>query len=251
MKRNGSKKTLLQTQCRTISIDDPLRQDAHLTMTDLDGRILVLVADGKTDTQNVEIASQKAIEVFKNTFLQAFSFESMSTYLHQTVFVIASLLMKEVSAGGQMPQNYTTLSGFLIDTDLTIYTINIGNSRVYLFHNGHLQRLTKDHTTVQEAIDNQLLTEEQAMAMSQEPELTSRLSYSLTQIKVDVRKHGRLQKSDLLLAMTDGVHNYLSDKDIEHLLKKRRKWNKLAMFLATEAQKHGSDDNITVCVLMS
>ncbi len=249
MKRNGSKKLLVQTQCHTIDRGDPLKKDAHLTMTDLDGRILVLVADGHRQNQEAQIASQKAIEVFQNTFLQAFSFDSIGAYLHQTVYVIASLMMKDIQPGAPMPENYTTLSGFLIDTDRTIYTINIGNSRVYLFRNGQLQRLTKDHTKQQEKTDNKAITSEPTQHFQGSDQLTSKLSYRLTEIKVDVNKHGKLQKGDVLIAATDGLHKTLTDKEIEQIVKKKRKPGKLAMLLSTEADKRGSHDNITVCVL--
>ena len=251
MKRNSSKKLTIQTQCHSIDRGDPLRKDAHLSMTDLEGRKLVLVADGYRDSQDIEIASQKAIEVFQNTFLQAYTFDNVSVYLQQTVYVIASLLMKDLAFDRQMPKNYTTLSGFLIDTDNTIYTINIGNSRVYLFRDRHLQRLTKDHTKLQEALDRQIITDKESRDLDHSDKLTSVLSYSLTEIKADINKHGNLQNGDVLIAVTDGVHKTLSDKQIEQIIKKKRKSGKLAMLLVTEANNRGSQDNITACVLTS
>jgi protein phosphatase len=43
-----------------------------------------------------------------------------------------------------------------------LYTAYIGDSRIYLIRDGKIQRLTVDHTWVQEAIEKGIITPEQA-----------------------------------------------------------------------------------------
>ena len=55
------------------------------------------------------------------------------------------------------------------------YIANVGDSRAYLFRNGQLRQITKDHTYVNELIDKGVITEDKAENHKQKNVITRAL----------------------------------------------------------------------------
>ncbi len=65
----------------------------------------------------------------------------------------------------QDPENLgmgTTLVAFL-RVDSKLYAVNVGDSRMYILRDGALERVSHDHSFVQQLVDSGSITEEQAM----------------------------------------------------------------------------------------
>jgi protein phosphatase len=141
----------------------------------------------------------------------------------------------------------TTLTGCLVIED-AYYTINIGDSRTYLYNEQKgLKRLTKDHSMVQEMIDAGTLTEEEALSHPYRARMTSAIGQPLEKIKMDVKGPYTLAPGDWLLSFSDGVHDYLTDAQILQIIQRRPAH--LCQELVEQALAAGSHDNLTACLL--
>jgi len=120
-----------------------------------------------------------------------------------------------------------------------------GDSRAYLYRDGQLQRLTRDHSAVQQMLDHHLLTEEEARehpdaniinrAFGQKPEMDLEISEPLN-----------LQAGDGVLLCTDGLCGYVDDAAIEGAISAREEAQQITDELIGLALAAGGEDNVTV-----
>jgi protein phosphatase len=122
-----------------------------------------------------------------------------------------------------------------------------GDSRAYLFRNGDLVQLTKDHSRVQQLIDRGLLTPEQATRHPDSEQLTCcvgmRSEPSPDTWYLD------LESKDLILLCTDGLSKMLKDAEIRGILDLRLPPKDLCRLLVDAANLAGGSDNVTVVVI--
>jgi protein phosphatase len=123
----------------------------------------------------------------------------------------------------------------------------IGDSRVYLFRDGVLTQLTKDHSYVQEQVDAGVLTPEQARYHPYSTVIT-RCVGSSDEVEVDVFT-GAVRPGDLFLVASDGLTGMLEDGQIARLLGTHAGPGRMVDALIEEANAHGGLDNITAIVV--
>ncbi|MDQ7063544.1 MAG: protein phosphatase 2C domain-containing protein [candidate division KSB1 bacterium] len=97
-----------------------------------------------------------------------------------------------------------------------LYLIHAGDSRFYRLRHQQLERLTRDHTWLNELIEDQEISEDEAEAFRQKNVLTRALGIAPT-IKIDLRIEP-VRPDDLYLLCTDGLHNALADALIRSVL---------------------------------
>ena len=92
-----------------------------------------------------------------------------------------------------------------------------GDSRVYLWRDGQLVRLTRDHSLLEQLLESGLVQPEEAFGHPQKHVLVQALGITNpppvpAQLKVE------LASDDMLLMCSDGLHDELRDEDISSLL---------------------------------
>ena len=102
-------------------------------------------------------AALKTLEVFKEIQSENVDKEKIKDTARKANLEVLKLQREENREKGLK----TTLAGIYANKEVFIY-YNIGDSRVYRYRNGYLQRLTRDDSKVQEFIDDGVLTPEQA-----------------------------------------------------------------------------------------
>ena len=222
------------------------QEDSWLITEEFNGKRLFLVADGVGGLEYGEFASKQVIEVYSNFFVQINNFESPAQFLQRTALVAASMLMNKSLEDERYKNCGSTLTGFLIDNN-KFYTINIGDSRVYLYSKGNLKQITKDHSFVQNLIDNGVITKEEAQKHPKKNIITSIVSSVISNMHVDVSDAQMLNKDDILIACSDGVHDALNDEEIETIIKNNFNNKNLSEIIGKAAYDAGSKDNITIC----
>lgn len=125
---------------------------------------------------------------------------------------------------------------------------HVGDSRVYRWRQGILQRLTCDHSLVAELQRQGALTAQQAAQSPQRHVLTRALGAAAT---VRPTLHATpLVPGDLLLLCTDGLSAMLSEHEINHCLHgSGRDCGERVRRLIDRANGAGGQDNITVLLL--
>ena len=125
---------------------------------------------------------------------------------------------------------------------------HVGDSRVYRLRGGQLQRLTRDHSLLQEQLDAGLITPAQA-ARSTNRNLVTRALGVEAEVTLEARDHSLMQE-DLLLLCSDGLTDMVDDEGICDLLcHTHASLQDACQALVDAANAAGGRDNISVVLV--
>lgn len=124
---------------------------------------------------------------------------------------------------------------------------HVGDSRVYHWRDGELIRLTRDHSLVEELVQNGGITVEQARTHPQRHILTRALGGpeipEVEIIRIPIKPGERF------LLCTDGLTGPITDQALAEAMKQAGDPQALADQLVSQANAKGGPDNITVMVI--
>jgi protein phosphatase len=137
----------------------------------------------------------------------------------------------------------TTLTAAYLD-DAHLAIAHVGDSRAYLFRDGELTRLTRDHSLVDELVRQGKLTEEQAAEHPQRSIITRALGPE-PEVEVDTWTYP-VRAGDVMLLCSDGLTSMISEERVGDILRGADSLEEAADELIREANEAGGRDNITV-----
>ena len=146
-----------------------LSNTGETRFSDEDGYLMV-VADGMGGAAAGERASALAVES-----VEAFALNTLKWFLHlgkadenvlvtelrQGLELADRAVFDEAEANARFSGMGTTLT-MAYSVGLDLYIVHAGDSRAYLYREGHLEQITKDHTLVQLLVTGGVLTPEAA-----------------------------------------------------------------------------------------
>jgi len=141
----------------------------------------------------------------------------------------------------------TTLTAIEIRKNLALI-VHIGDSRLYRFRHQKLERLTEDHTWVNELILDHEIDPREAEKFEKRNVITRAVG-SESNIKIDLRIEP-IESGDLFLLCTDGLTKALTDNDIQRVVSFNKKNLKHTVnHLIDNANMKDGSDNITVALM--
>lgn len=208
---------------------------------------LILVADGLGGHGHGDFASQLCCALFKDKYSQLDLAVDPEKFLEETVLEVNQALIDKGEKEPEYRNCGTTVTGFFVK-EREFFLLNIGDSRVYGFNGkDKLHRLTKDHSVVQELLDEGEITEEIAFVHPERNLVTSSLGVLSDFLEWSVTGPHMLEPEMVLLAFSDGVHDGLMDNQLLAIIQTNTKG--LAKAIVESAFEAGSKDNITACLL--
>ncbi|MEZ4826410.1 MAG: protein phosphatase 2C domain-containing protein [Bacteroidia bacterium] len=225
----------------------PSQQDAwYGSNLTLNGR-LVFVADGVGGHAHGEYASELCVEVFRQSFEKEPFMVDEKQYLYDTAMIVAERVYQK----GQDEPEYkgcgTTISGFLVYGD-RYHLINIGDSRVYVFREDKsLIQLTRDHSLVQQMLDQGQITPAEARTHPRRNVMYSAIGVNPDEMTIDVTGPFDIYHGEILLAFSDGVPDAIPDDQIREIILNNRQNPDLCQVIVEAAFNAGGMDNITAC----
>jgi protein phosphatase len=218
---------------------------------------LVVVCDGMGGHSKGEVASALAIETLQRvmkpgagTVLNA-ARPPDSALLPEAGGVAAAVRLAAAriySVAASEPDHRgmgTTVVVTEFTSDGTVVTANVGDSRAYRFRDGQLSQLTRDHTFLNELLEDKEISADEARTFKQKNVLSRALGTSPA-VKVDVRVDAALT-GDVYLLCSDGLHGVLDDETMAGLIEANKAdLSQMAQTLIDEANARGGPDNITV-----
>ena len=125
----------------------------------------------------------------------------------------------------------------------------VGDSRAYVHGSDGLQRLTVDHSYVQQLVDSGAITAQEAEVHPERSVVTQCVGWDgHPAVEVD-EVAGELYRGELLLLCTDGLTGEVDDADIAALLREETPLADRAQRLVDKANANGGSDNITVALI--
>jgi len=131
--------------------------------------------------------------------------------------------------------------------DGTAIIANVGDSRAYVYNASSLKQITKDHSVVQELIDLNIITKEEAKNHPRRNAITKAMGYDFELLPdiFDIE----VKKDDIFILCTDGLTNMVEDDDICNIMSEGLELEALGKKLMQTALNNGGKDNITIVLV--
>jgi len=214
---------------------------------------LFVVADGMGGHVAGEVASRLAVDAIEATIVSGECCDTGARPLSapeqrlQAAFQHASRsIVSETSQHPKLRGMATTASALLV-TDGGWAIGHVGDSRVYLWRDGVLQQLTRDHSWVAEQVQLGVLTPKDARQHPWRNVVTRALSAAEVPT-VDFSPFTP-QVGDRLLLSSDGLHGVVSDDAIGVVLGGDATLEAMCQSLIDAANAAGGPDNITTLIV--
>ncbi|KPA13565.1 Protein serine/threonine phosphatase-containing protein [Candidatus Magnetomorum sp. HK-1] len=224
---------------RTENQDNMAYLDSH-------DRKLFIVADGMGGYAGGKLASTMTVSIIQDIFNNEKGkipqiFQHAISQANREIFIKAK--------DSEFKQMGSTVAALAIKENHA-YIAHVGDSRIYLFRNGSIKRLTKDHSKLQRMIDKGEISSEEAF-FHPESNVITRCLGAKPIVEVDAPELPlKIQSGDIFLICSDGLCGQICDDKIENLIKEGGKADDICEKLIDEALNAGGDDNITVQVIM-
>lgn len=183
---------------------------------------LLVVADGMGGMSAGEVASQIVIDSIKKTFSRLNTVaisgsDSIKKFIKHAI-IDSDKEIKKYATDNPETRGMGSTIVLLWILDKTVYVGWCGDSRAYCYNEKKgLLRLTHDHSYVQELVDNNKLSEEDAFDHPDSNIITRSLGDSGEKANPDVKEFP-LHKGDIFLLCSDGLCGLLRDREIENIM---------------------------------
>ena len=194
--------------------------------------VAIALADGVSTAEAGSEASRTAVSQFISDYFQTPDTWSVSHAGQRILTAVNLKLYRKSHEYLAEDKGYLcTFSGVVIKSRVA-HLFHAGDSRIYRLRAGHLEQLTRDHKA----------------NIGKNQHILARAVGMDNTLQIDYSTHA-VEEGDIYLLTTDGVHDFLSDSEIEAQLNQARGVQQTASALVSQALEHGSDDNIS-CLIM-
>lgn len=238
-----------------------VNQDNFIIRTFADDVLTAVVCDGMGGANGGSVASTLAARAFMDVLEDRQSrfplFADMQPEDIADMLVEASIeanraVYRKGSADQSLSGMGTTLVGCLVLPD-TLYTVNVGDSRMYLTDGDAIRQVTHDHSYVQYLVDIGKLTPEEAKNSRNRNIITRAVGTERT-VNADIftTPHSSC-RGEYLILCSDGLTNHVEPEEICQILQKCQHNEGDTLRLACDAlvekaNERGGSDNITTVI---
>jgi protein phosphatase len=232
-------------------------EDSYCTRPDLG---LFVVADGMGGHVAGEIASRIVVQAIESYVADTVDADSSSTWpqaydvnlgvdgnrLKGAFHIANQRLAKEVAGSADLRGMATTASALIVNGS-TAALAHVGDSRIYRWRNGVIERMTIDHSWVEDQVRAGLLSASEARQHPWRNVVTRALSGG-EDPEIDLQTL-ELTPKDRLLLCSDGLSSVVPDARIAALLTAHAEPAEACDALVAEANDAGGPDNVTALVV--
>lgn len=212
--------------------------------------LLMVLADGMGGHLRGELAAELALEFIAGAFLREArpALADPDLFLFRTVSRAHAAILQRAQALG-MPEAPRTVIVACVVQDGQAYWTHVGDSRLYLVRGARVIARTRDHSFVQQLVDEGRIREE---AVRTHPE-RNRLLQCLGGYhapEMEPTSSARLARGDVLMLCSDGFWGPLTQRHIVNALLSRP-LEQAVFELATLAEARGGPqcDNVSVLAM--
>ncbi|MBC7877432.1 MAG: serine/threonine-protein phosphatase [Anaerolineales bacterium] len=223
--------------------------------------LFAIIADGIGGHRAGEVAAELAVNYI--TMGVAESNGKKPVKILESAIHDASQAIASHSAGRDEEEGMGATCACVWVIENRLYTAYIGDSRIYLLRGKTIQRLTVDHTWVQEAYEKGIITAEQMrdhpnvhvirrhLGGLKLPEVDFRLRIDDEESKEESENNQgfHLEPGDTILMCSDGLTDLVWDDEMPKIIRTKRDMKTAAEALISLANERGGHDNITVVIL--
>jgi serine/threonine protein phosphatase PrpC len=217
-----------------------LNEDRFLVQSDSG---LFAVADGMGGHDGGELASNSIVEHLKSIGIPTSARDLRARFEDRVT--IANREIREIALRRNAGMIGSTLAA-LLTFEHQYACLWAGDSRIYMFRDGQLSQLSRDHTEVQDLLDRGLMTPEEA-ANSPRRNVITRAIGTFDNPTLDFT-YGRIRAQDKFLLCSDGLIAHVTDDEMRRVLSRHAARDACAVLLRLTLDR-GAVDNVTVVVV--
>ncbi len=200
-----------------------------------------VLADGMGGHEGGEIASKIVVDCVSNELRNGKPMAEALVLAHYEV-------RKAANNGEGKPGMGSTAIALKIEGD-AFEVVWVGDSRAYLWDNGQLVQLTKDHSLVQRMVDVGTITEAEARVHPKRNYITQAIGMSDLSSMEGGRVQGQLNQDHQILLCSDGLSGELLVPEIKEILSLELNEQQKVDLLIQKALDNGGIDNVTVLLV--
>lgn len=222
----------------------PINEDSVGYYVDNNIGIYVL-ADGMGGHNAGEIASKLAVDTIIEYIKKTVDFKDLKTELENAV-KYANVKIHELSKENKkMDGMGTTVTACFIKGEEAVVA-NVGDSSCYVIDkNDKIKKVTKDHSLVQQLLDNGSITEEEAICHPNKNIITRALgTYDTVEVDIFTLHLNEIKK---IILCSDGLTNDVTPREMYDIIIKSEN-EESCRLLVELSKKKGGRDNISVIV---
>lgn len=204
---------------------------------------LWVVADGMGGHENGRLASQTVVDALQDISVPQTASELMDVVESRVISANATLRDYADSHGGAVLGSTVVA---LLTHRGSYACVWSGDSRIYLSRGGRLSQVTRDHTEVQELVDQGILSAQEAKTWPRANVVTRAIGVH-DEPSLDVET-GQLRDGDCFVLCSDGLTGHVDDPEIEEILVGQVA-QEASDTLVNLALERGGKDNVTVIVV--
>lgn len=218
-------------------------EDAFFT-TDKEG--IFLVADGMGGHKAGEVASNLTRDVISTKLSQSDSADNMESLIRES-FLAANEKVRTTASTNTDQQGMGCTCVLLMLREQNFFIAHVGDSRVYLFRQGELKQVTRDHSYVEELFIRGLINEEEKKGHPYRNQITRYIGCA-SKLEIDITS-GPAWNGDVFLLCSDGLTEEVKDDKLQEIFSMSLEPEATANMLIEEALKNGGRDNVSVVIV--
>ncbi len=211
------------------------------------GDNFIIIADGMGGECSGDIASKIAVDTISpvmDNILNSDADINIKDLMFSSILQADNNISQYIDEHPESDGMGTTILLMVYRND-RIYLAWCGDSRCYVFNNGKLRSLTKDHSYVQELIDTNKISIDESFFHPDNNLITRFVGGGKTSCIPEYVDY-QAEESDIFILCSDGLSGYCMESDIRKEILSNHKIQSLPSQLKELAIQHGSDDDITI-----
>jgi len=189
----------------------------------------IVIADGVSGCDAGKLASESCVKSLLSDYYCTPDSWTVKTSVQKVLIATNRWMLGMAQQAGPHHKGLATTMSALIVKSSTVHLFHIGDTRIYRLRNHKLEQLTDDHR----------------FWVSKEKNYLTRAMGIDLHLEIDYSNF-LLEKGDIFLFTTDGVHEFITDADMQANIDNNPKnLERAAREITAHAMSHGSDDNVT------
>lgn len=204
-----------------------------------------VVADGMGGHRGGSQAATMVVEGLARHLCSGSRHRSLRSALRSAAKEVNNAVCAAATSGDPTTDHMGSTAVILAIRDREVLVGHLGDSRAYIWRGGRLRQVTRDHTWVQQLVDQKLLTEEEARNHPEASVLAHAFGRD-SELPIELSPGLAIREGDAVLLCSDGLSGYVSDKEIAAVLAQSGDPQQAVTALVEAALATGGHDNITV-----
>ncbi len=202
---------------------------------------LLIVADGMGGYTGGEYASTMVVDTIVDVIERA---DIITVDVLREAILEANRMVFEKSQSYKELEGMGTTAVVAYVKEDTLLWAHVGDSRLYIYGDSQLRRMTNDHSMVQELVNAGTITEAEVIHHPKRNMLTRAIGVYDT-VEVDTGMV-EVHEGERILLCSDGLSGYIEESRIEEILSEESSESRVLEDLVQLVYDAGARDNVTI-----